>query len=70
MTTGSRFLLLLANGFVCYYFWTQYKVGMSPARTLIFLFFSLVAINIALYLGQMLGEGRARQIAARRAQGK
>jgi hypothetical protein len=68
--TSTRFLLLLANGFVCYYFWNEHKLGMSRGRTLIYLFVSLVAINVALYLGQLLGEGRARQLEARRGQRK
>jgi len=70
VTTASRFLLLLANGFVCYYFWNAHKYGMPFARTLLLLFVSLVAINVALYFGQRLGESRARQLAERRNQRK
>jgi hypothetical protein len=61
----TRFLLLLANGFVCYYFWIQHKHGMPPARAALLLFVSLVAINLALVLGQWLGERRAQQVAGR-----
>jgi hypothetical protein len=66
--TPTRFLLLLANGFVCYYFWNEHKFGMSVARTVLLLFVSLVAVNLALYLGQRLGDRRAEQLAARRSQ--
>jgi hypothetical protein len=41
---------------------------MSVGRTVLLLFVSLVAINVALYLGQRLGERRAQQLAARRNQ--
>ena len=68
MTTGSRFLLLLANGFVCYYFWNEHKLGMSRGRTILLLFVSLCAINLALYVGEWLGKRRARQLATRRGQ--
>ncbi len=68
MNTATRFLLLAANGFVCYYFWNEHKHGMPAVRTLLLLFVSLVAINVALYLGQLLGERRAQQLAARRNQ--
>ncbi|HEY4710461.1 MAG TPA: hypothetical protein VIH46_09850 [Candidatus Acidoferrales bacterium] len=66
MKTPTRFLLLLANGFVCYYFWNEHKLGMSVARTVVLLFVSLIAVNLALYLGQRLGDRRAQQLAARR----
>jgi uncharacterized protein (DUF2062 family) len=68
VTTPARFLLLLANGFVAYYYWNEHKLGMSVGRTVLLLFVSLVAINVALYLGQRLGERRAQQLAARRNQ--
>jgi hypothetical protein len=64
----TRFLLLLANGFVCYYFWNEHKLGMSIPRTALLLFGSLIAVNIALVLGQKLGERRAQQLAQRRNQ--
>jgi hypothetical protein len=63
--TQTRFLLLLANGFVCYYFWIQHKHGMPALRAALLLFVSLVAINLALVLGQRLGERRAQQVAGR-----
>jgi hypothetical protein len=66
--TPTRFLLLLANGFVCYYFWNEHKFGMSVMRTVLLLFVSLVAVNLALYLGQRLGDRRAEQLAVRRSQ--
>jgi hypothetical protein len=65
---STRFLLLLANGFVCYYFWNEHKYGMSVARTVLLLFVSLIAVNVALYLGRKLGDQRARQLAGRRNQ--
>ena len=65
MKTQTRFLLLLANGFVCYYFWIQHKHGTPAARVALLLFVSLVAINLALVLGQRLGERRAQQVAGR-----
>jgi hypothetical protein len=68
--TSTRFLFLLANGFVCYYFWNEHKYGMAAGRTLLLLFVSLFAINIALYFGQRLGQHRAQQIAERRNQRK
>jgi hypothetical protein len=68
VTGFGRFLLLLANGFVCYYFWNEHKYGMPAWRTLLLLFVSLCAINLALYLGQWLGVRRARQLATRRSQ--
>jgi hypothetical protein len=68
--TQTRFLLLLANGFVCYYFWNEHKYGMPIARTALLLFVSLIAVNVALVLGQRLGERRAQQLAARRNQRK
>jgi hypothetical protein len=68
VTTPARFLLLLANGFVGYYYWNEHKLGMSVGRTVLLLFVSLVAVNVALYLGQRLGERRAQQLAARRSQ--
>jgi len=68
MNMPTRFLLLLANGFVCYYFWNEHKFGMSVMRTVLLLFVSLVAVNLALYLGQRLGDRRAEQLAARRSQ--
>jgi hypothetical protein len=68
MKFSTRFLLLLANGFVCYYFWNEHKYGMSIARTALLLFVSLVAVNVALVMGQKLGERRAEQLAARRGQ--
>jgi hypothetical protein len=55
----------MANGFVCYYFWIQHQHGMPAARVALLLFLSLVAINLALVLGQRLGERRARQVAGR-----
>jgi hypothetical protein len=66
--TKTRFLILLANGFVCYYFWIEHQHGMPVARMALFLFFSLIAINLALFLGQRLGENRAEKIAERRGQ--
>jgi hypothetical protein len=66
----NAFLLLLANGFVGYYYWNEYRHGMSAERMLGLLVISLVAINLALILGQWLGERRARQLAARRSQRK
>lgn len=68
MKTPTRFLLLLVNGFVCYYFWNEHKYGMSVVRTMLLLFVSLVAVNFALYLGQRLGDQRAQQLAERRNQ--
>ena len=38
MTTPARFLLLLANGFVAYYYWNEHKLGMSVGRTVLLLF--------------------------------
>jgi hypothetical protein len=61
----TRFLILLANGFVCYYFWIQHKHGMPAAHAAALLFVTLIAINVALVLGQRLGERRAQQIAGR-----
>jgi hypothetical protein len=58
---GTRFLLLLANGFVVYYYWASYQHGMSAQRTLIYLFLSLIAINLALFLGRKLGERSRRK---------
>jgi hypothetical protein len=66
--TQTTFLLLLANGFIGYYYWNEHRHGMSPERTLVLLLVSLIAINLALILGQWLGERRSRQIAARRNQ--
>ncbi len=68
MKKQNAFLLLLANGFVGYYYWNEYRHGMSAGRMLGLLVVSLVAINLALILGQWLGERRARQLAARRSQ--
>jgi len=68
VTGFGRFLLLLTNGFACYYFWNEHKLGMPAWRTLLLLFVSLCAINLALYFGQRLGERRARQLATRRGQ--
>ncbi len=68
MKTQTTFLLLIANGFVGYYYWNDNRHGMSPERTLLLLLASLIAINLALILGQWLGERRSRQIAARRNQ--
>jgi hypothetical protein len=64
----TTFLLLIANGFVGYYYWNENRHGMSPVRTLVLLLVSLIAINLALIAGQWLGERRGRQIAARRNQ--
>ena len=68
MKSQTTFLLLIANGFVGYYYWNENRHGMSPVRTLVLLLVSLIAINLALILGQWLGERRSRQIAARRNQ--
>ena len=56
MKKQNAFLLLLANGFVGYYYWNEYRHGMSAGRMLGLLVVSLVAINLALILGQWLGE--------------
>jgi hypothetical protein len=66
----NAFLLLLANGFVGYYYWNEYRHGMPAGRMLGLLVISLVAINAALILGQWVGERRARQLAARKGQRK
>jgi hypothetical protein len=55
----SKFLLLLANGFVTFYYWSSYQHGLSAQRTLVYLFFSLIAINLALFFGQKLAERRS-----------
>ncbi len=68
MKKQNAFLLLLANGFVGYYYWNEYRHGMSAERMLGLLVISLIAINAALILGQWLGERRAQQLAARRGQ--
>ncbi|MGA8012684.1 MAG: hypothetical protein WB949_09680 [Candidatus Acidiferrales bacterium] len=70
MKKQNAFLLLLANGFVGYYYWNEYRHGMSAGRMLGLLVVSLVGINLALILGQWLGERRARQLAVRRSQRK
>jgi hypothetical protein len=62
----NAFLLLLANGFVGYYYWNEYKHGMPAGRMLGLLVVSLLGVNLALILGQWLGERRAQQLAARR----
>jgi hypothetical protein len=62
----SKFLLLLANGFVTFYYWSSYQHGLSVARTLLYLFFSLVAINLALFFGQRLAERRLSRKPSRR----
>jgi hypothetical protein len=48
----SKFLLLSANGFVTLYYWISYQNGLSAERTLVYLFFSLIGINLALFFGQ------------------
>jgi hypothetical protein len=58
---ATRFVVLLANGFVVYYYWVSYQHGMPAGRTLIYLFFSLIAINLALFFGRKLGERSRRK---------
>ena len=66
MKPQTKFVMLLANGFVGFYYWTAYKHGLPPGRTLIYCFFSLIAINLAVMLGQKLGESRNPRNQARK----
>jgi len=53
-------LLFLANGFVSFYFWSEYQRGMPAKRALPELLLSLIFVNVALALGKKLGERRTR----------
>jgi len=56
----TKFVHVLANGFVGVYYWSLHRHGLSTGRTVLYCFVSLIAINIALILGQMLGERSTR----------
>lgn len=61
MKFRTRFLLLLANVFVAFYCWTEYKHGMPLLRALLLLVVFATGVNLALILGKKLGENRARR---------
>ena len=53
-------LLFFANGFVSFYFWSQYRHGMPARVARLDLLFSLIGVSLAVVLGRMLAERGTR----------
>jgi len=54
----TAFLLVIVNGFVGFYCWRAYQNGMPGPRALLWLLISLIGVNTAVALGQILGQRR------------
>jgi len=54
-------LLFLANGFVSFYFWSEYQAGMLARRAIPEFLLSLIGINLAIALGRILAERSNRR---------
>jgi len=55
------FLLVIVNAFVGFYCWRAYQHGMPGPRVLLDLVISLIGVNVAVALGQALGQRRRRR---------
>jgi len=56
----TRFVILLGNGLVAYYFWILFQHGAPVLRLLPEFVLSLIGVNLAIILGRWLGERSRR----------
>ncbi|MFY9692026.1 MAG: hypothetical protein WA369_10630 [Candidatus Acidiferrales bacterium] len=59
MTPATILLMVVVDGFVAFYCYRAYQQGMPATHAALWLVVSLVAVNVAFFVGRKLGLRKA-----------